>query len=144
MTELKKSSESISPTEWKWLKSTYDLQSNTYGYDLDYMAELGDPDATSHYLDWNQVAAVQELAELREEFSWKPWATDEPFVNRRRIIDETVDVMHFLGNILVGLGCTDEEFWNAYQSKQMRNKIRQASGTYSAKKGGLAHGSDDE
>jgi dimeric dUTPase (all-alpha-NTP-PPase superfamily) len=96
----------------------------------------------AHYLDWNQTAAVQELAEVREEFSWKPWATDQPFVNRERVRDEIIDVLHFLGNMLTAMGVTDEELALYYQHKQDINRQRAASGTYSAIKGGLAQGSD--
>lgn len=133
---------------WKWLESTFKLQTETYDYPLKWFAdglELGASAVIKQlaaYISWNQTAAVQELAELREEFSWKPWATDEPFVNRERVIDEIVDVHHFTGNILVGIGCTDEEYEAAYQRKQQKNRERAASGSYSAKKGGLAHGSD--
>lgn len=127
---------------WRWLESTDELQRETYGYGRDYGKLLDDPASIAKYLDWNQTAAVQELAELREEFSWKPWATDQPFYNRRRIMDETVDVMHFLGNILTAMRISDEEFWSAYQAKQEINRRRAASGNYSAKKGGLAEGSD--
>lgn len=135
---------------WQWLASTYKLQSETYGYNLKFLA-TGADEGDNHfearqqlaaYIDWNQTAAVQELAELREEFSWKPWAVDKPFVNRRRVLEEIVDVHHFTGNILVGMGVTDEEFDKAYQKKQQKNRERKASGTYSAKKGGLAEGSD--
>jgi dimeric dUTPase (all-alpha-NTP-PPase superfamily) len=90
------------------------------------------------------TAVVQELAELREEFSWKPWATDKPFANRERILEEAVDAAHFLGNILIGLGISDNEWEQAYRQKQEMNRRRAASGTYSAKKGGLAMGSDNE
>lgn len=130
---------------WRWLSSTYELQTETYGYDLKGLrqAELdGDAGLLASYINWNQTAAVQELAELREEFSWKPWAVDEQFVNKQRIIEESVDVLHFIGNIMVGLGVTDDEFWAHYRSKQRKNIVRQASGTYSAKKGGLALGSE--
>lgn len=141
---------------WRWLESTHELQRKTYGYPIEDFADLavhggggGKCDGNSQeigdlckYVDWNQVAAVQEMAELREEFSWKPWATDPPFVNRERIIKESVDVLHFIGNILVGLGVTDEELWDHYQKKQEINRQRAASGTYSAIKGGLAQGSD--
>jgi dimeric dUTPase (all-alpha-NTP-PPase superfamily) len=93
-------------------------------------------------LNWNCTAAVQELAEVREEFSWKPWATDSPFVNRDRVRDEIIDVLHFLGNMLTVIGVNDEELAEAYQKKQQKNRERAASGTYSARKGGLAEGSD--
>lgn len=131
---------------WRWLASTKQFQTETYNYDIEGMAEAieeGQTDAVdAKYFDWNTTAAVQELAELREEFSWKPWATDPPFVNRSRIIRESVDVLHFIGNMLVAVGCTDEEFWQLYQEKQQINRERAASGTYSARKGGLAEGSD--
>lgn len=135
-------------SNWKWLESTFELQTNTYDYPLKWFSDglkLGASAVIKQlaaYIDWNQTAAVQELAELREEFSWKPWAVDAPFVNRERVIDEIVDVHHFTGNILVGLGVTDEEFEAAYQRKQQKNRDRVASGSYSAKKGGLAAGSD--
>lgn len=125
----------------KWLRSTKWLQETIYGYE-----DPKDLDTASiaNYIDWNQVAAVQELAELREEFSWKPWATDEPFVNRERIKQEAVDTLHFIGNILHGAGITDEEFWTAYRAKQEKNIRRATSGTYSARKGGIAEGSESE
>jgi len=130
--------------EWKWLASTYYLQRDTYNYDLDFLSSLSSLSDTTYYLKWNLLAAYQELGELGVEFSWKPWAVDEPFVNRRRILDEAVDVMHFIGNMLVGLGVTDIEFEGAYRQKQDKNRRRAASGTYSAKKGRLGEGSEVE
>lgn len=129
-------------SEWKWLESTDKLQRETYGYGDMYEQAQQDPAVLVEYLDWNQTAAVQELAELREEFSWKPWAKDKPFVNRERIIKEAVDAAHFLGNILTSVGCTDKEWEAAYRFKQDINRQRAASGNYSARKGGLSQGSD--
>jgi hypothetical protein len=129
---------------WGWLKSTKELQEDTYGYNLAFYASLADPEETARYLDWNTTAAVQELAEVREEFSWKPWATDEAFVNRDRIRDEVIDVMHFLANILTGLGVDDAELEVHYRLKQAKNRRRHDSGNYSARKGGLAKGSENE
>lgn len=128
--------------DWKWLAATKKLQEDTYGYVFEHNDPLVHPQIVSQYLDWNTTAAVQELAEIREEFSWKPWATDSPFVNPIRVKQEIVDVMHFLGNMLVACGVDDEEFWEAYRAKQEINKQRQTSGNYSAKKGGLSEGSD--
>lgn len=132
------------PSEWNWLSSTRDLQENIYNYDYDFLrhAHKRGGKALVGYLDWNTTAAVQELAELREEFSWKPWAMDRPFYDRDRILAEAVDCLHFIGNILSGIGVTDEELWEAYRRKQQINRDRVASGNYSAKKGGLTHGSD--
>lgn len=139
--------ESDEPT-WQWLLSTRNLQIGTYGYDLDWLAEglrLGVPSVTKElaaYITWNLFAAHQELAETAVEFSWKPWAIDEPFVNRERIVNELIDVNHFVGNILTAMGVTDEEYAAAYQAKQQKNRERAASGSYSAIKGGLGEGSD--
>lgn len=133
---------------WQWLRSTYGLQVGTYGYDLDWFAEglrLGAPSVIkelARYIDWNMTAAVQELAEARVEFSWKPWAVDDPFVNRERLINEMVDVNHFIGNVLTAMGVTDEEYEIAYQAKQQKNRERAASGSYSAIKGSLGEGSE--
>ena len=124
---------------WAWLESTKDLQETAFGYDYGI---LEDTAARAGYLDWNVTAAGQELAEIREEFSWKPWATDQPFVNRDRVRDEVIDVMHFLGNILTAIGVDDAELEEHYKAKQDRNRARMASGTYSARKGGLSEGSD--
>jgi hypothetical protein len=134
--------------DWKWLSSTYELQSEVYEYPLTWFSQglrLGSVAVMKElaaYIDWNITAAGQELAEARIEFSWKPWAVDAAFVNRRRIIEELVDVNHFIGNILVAMGVSDEEYAKIYQEKQQKNRDRAASGTYSAKKGGLGEGSD--
>lgn len=127
---------------WRWLESTDKLQRETYGYGDEYSQASVDPAKMAHYIDWNCTAAVQEMAEVREEFSWKPWATDTPFVNKGRVLNEIVDVLHFLGNILTVMEVTDDELAIVYQEKQDINRRRAASGTYSAKKGGLAEGSD--
>lgn len=135
-------------TDWRWLESTRQLQTGTYGYDLDWMTEglrLNIPSVVKEladYIEWNSFAATQEIAEMNVEFSWKPWAVDEPFVNKDRILNEIIDVNHFLGNILTALGITDEEYAAAYQAKQQKNRARAASGSYSAIKGGLGEGSD--
>ena len=126
--------------DWKWLESTDKLQRETYHY-----GDLYDDGVTKRqavYLDWNATAAVQEMAEVREEFSWKPWAQDLPFINRDRVRDELIDVMHFIGNMFTVIGVDDEELAREYQKKQAINRARAGSGTYSAKKGGLSEGSD--
>ena len=71
---------------------------------------------------------------MSREFSWKYWATDDPFVNREEVIEELVDVNHFVANMLVAVGVTDDEWEAAYRGKQQVNRERQASGTYQARK----------
>ena len=127
---------------WLWLASTLELQTKVFKYDFDVMSR--DTSALASYLMWNFFAAHQELAEAAVEFSWAPWATDEPFVNRDRVRDELVDALHFIGNVLVALGVDDVELEMAYRSKQEKNTRRAASGTYSKRKGGLGDGSNVE
>lgn len=73
---------------------------------------------------------------MSREFAWKYWATDPAFVNRDHLIEELVDVNHFIANMLVAVGVTDEEWQAAYQAKQRVNRERQASRTYTARKDG--------
>ena len=117
---------------WKWLKSTHALQREVYGFD--WIALGHDTDSITESLRDNCfAAAVELLGEVPREFSWKYWAHDKPFVNRDRLIGELVDVGHFIANMLVAVGCTDEEWEAAYQEKQRVNRQRQLDG-YSAKK----------
>ena len=116
---------------WSWLASTEALQREAFGADPD--ATRGSVESQAHEIAWNVFAAFVELGEVTREFRWKHWAKDEPFVNRQRILDELVDVGHFIGNILVDLGVTDAEWEAAYQAKQAINRARQLDG-YSAHK----------
>lgn len=132
---------SAPPLRFKhWLHLTKQVQTDIYGYDFDALQV--DVKGQAEYIWWNVFAAQQELAELSVEFSWKPWAVDKPFVNRQRIMDEAVDVLHFMGNMLTAIGVTDDELNEAYRRKVQLNIQRKQSGSYSAKKGTLADGSD--
>ena len=74
------------------------------------------------------------MGEIPREFHWKSWSHARPFFHRARILEEVVDVMHFLANILVAVGVTDDEFEQAYQAKQAINRTRQRDG-YAASAG---------
>lgn len=105
---------------WRWLESTARLQRETYG-----RVPGGDVESQARGLRENLFAAFVELAEVAREFSWKYWAKDPPYVNREKIIEELVDVEHFLGNMLYELEVTDDEWEEAYQNKQAENRHRQ-------------------
>lgn len=109
---------------WKWLESTRTLQREAYGLDL----PLGDEEDAATFVKENALAGIVEFVELLNEVSWKFWAHDAPFVNRARLLKEGVDVAHFLGNIMVQAGVTDEEWEHAYQTKQFENARRQREG----------------
>ena len=120
-----------SERRWRWLRSTRRLQEEAYGWTR--------PDSVAGQvasLKENILAALVELAgEVPREFHWKFWAHDEPWVNREAILEEIVDVQHFLANMLVTIGVTDDEYEAAYIAKQEKNRQRQRDG-YTVQKGG--------
>lgn len=106
-----------------WLEETKALQELAYGHVLP-KTEIPD------IVQWvviNHVSAIDELHEALNEVSWKPWASAQ-FVNREAFIGEIVDALHFVGNLLAGVGCTDEELSAAYAEKMTRNAKRQLEG----------------
>jgi hypothetical protein len=80
------------------------------------------------YMRWNMLAIDDELAEMRQAISWKPWQHDAPYADREEIVKEAVDVLHFVANIIVAAGGTDEMLDKFYLEKMERNKERQLKG----------------
>lgn len=113
-----------------WLRRTKDLQENVYY--IDYKEMSGDSDANIRrlveYMRWNMLAIDDELAEMRQAISWKPWQHDKPYADREEIIKEAVDVLHFVANIIVAAGGTDEQLNKFYLEKMKKNKERQERG----------------
>lgn len=109
--------------DWKWLESTRALQRDAFGLDPRLMES--NPTEQARSVKENFVAAVVELVELLNEVKWKYWSHEEPWVRRERVLKEAVDVCHFIGNILVAVGITDEEYEEAYREKQRENAERQ-------------------
>ena len=109
---------------WTWLGSTVDLQRRAYGHDAAKLDTAG----RARSIRENVLPLIVESTELLDNVSWKYWAHDEPFVRRDEVLKEAVDIGHFLGNILVDAGITDEEYWAAYREKQAINLERQIRG----------------
>ena len=114
--------EDCSPGRWRWLASTVTLQRDAFGIERTGNESAGEVAAS---LKDNVLAAFAELGEILREFHWKYWSHAEPFVNRDKVIGEVVDAQHFLANILVAVGCDDEEYEAAYKHKQLINFQRQ-------------------
>jgi hypothetical protein len=74
------------------------------------------------------LAIDDELAEVRKAISWKPWQHDDPYADRKEIVKECVDVLHFVANILCAAGATDEELDAEYLAKMQKNADRQKKG----------------
>jgi hypothetical protein len=112
----------------EWLQTTTQLQKDSYGVDPSELTEIERAD----YITWNVTAMICELGEMMAEFpGWKTWVVRRGAVmNREEFIDEMVDALHFAGNILAAVGCTDEELSERYLRKVVKNRARMASGTY--------------
>jgi dimeric dUTPase (all-alpha-NTP-PPase superfamily) len=114
----------------QWLKQTRRLQ--TEAYNIDYSKFQG----TEHenlntlieYIRWNMLAIDDELAEVRQAISWKPWQHDDPYADRHEVLKECVDVLHFVANILCAVDATDEELDAEYLKKMQKNADRQKNG----------------
>ena len=120
-----------SPSEWQWLASTRELQETAYGVDFSQRQEGAE---LANNLVHQGFALIMELAEAFNEVQWKDWAQNRGQLNRDAMLGEMVDVGHFIANILVHLGVTDEEWEAAYRGKQERNRARQAvAGGYDAR-----------
>jgi hypothetical protein len=109
---------------WRWLTSTRQLQREAYGDDV--WPKEGDVLADSAMA--NMFSLMKEMSEAGDEIGWKPWAQPRGWVNRDAYIGELVDVGHFLANLLIGVGCTDDEWEERYQAKQRVNLKRQRDG----------------
>lgn len=112
------------PERWRWLASTRRLQREAYGDD-DWPKQ---GEALANSVQMNITAIIAELGEMLTEVGWKPWAENRGWVNREQYLKELVDVGHFLANLLVAVGCDDEEWERRYQDKQALNTRRQAAG----------------
>jgi hypothetical protein len=114
----------------RWLEKTKQLQVDVY--DADYTQFHSDApedlNALIEYIRWNMLAIDDELAEVRQAISWKPWQHDEPYADRKEIVKECVDVLHFVANILCAAGATDEELDEEYLKKMQKNADRQKNG----------------
>ena len=114
----------------KWLEATKELQET--GFKIDYSQfEGATPESIRNfiaYASWNMLAIDDEMAEMRKEMSWKPWQHDEPYADMENIIKEGVDILHFVANILVAAGATDETLDKFYLEKMEKNRQRQLKG----------------
>jgi hypothetical protein len=114
----------------QWLEKTKKLQSEVYGVDYSVFHSDSPEDlrALIEYIRWNMLAIDDELSEVRKAISWKPWQHDEPYADRREILKECVDVLHFVANILCAAGALDEDLDSEYIAKMQINANRQKAG----------------
>jgi hypothetical protein len=119
-------------SEWSWLESTKRLQIESFNTDPSALEGAQRAD----YTIWNVLAAVDELHEFLQCIAWKPWILPElrgHVSDRVAAVRELVDCAHFIGNLLVMLNVTDEEWERLYAEKQAINAKRQRDGYTGAK-----------
>ena len=109
---------------WSWLEETRILQIDAYDAD----PALLKGDELADFVVWNHTALIDELSEFLAEVQWKPWSKVRGGVNRDAAIGELIDVAHFLANLAVAMGCTDEEWEYRYKEKMALNAKRQRDG----------------
>ncbi len=108
-----------------WLEETEILQVESFGFDFEDLRQ--NPDELADYLAMMHLAAIDELSESLAEVAWKPWSKKRGEYNKERVVDELVDVLHFVGNIAVALEISDDEVKESYQNKMRINRERMAT-----------------
>lgn len=106
-----------------WLETQDAYQRQSYGLHLRKMPE----DERLRYIDEMLKAAMLELGEAFNEFSWKSWASNK-FRNQDALNGELIDVLFFVANALVANGCTSEQLTQSYRRKMNINTKRQTDG----------------
>lgn len=114
----------MSDEEWEWLSSTRWLQSTYFGVNYEQLKD----EKLADYLMEQAFAAASELVEAMNEVRWKTWAVKRGEMDPVAFKCEIVDMLHFVGNMLVAAGITEEELWTEYQAKQQRNVARVTAG----------------
>ena len=113
------------PLFGEWLMRTQILQRMSYGKDP---AKL-EGEERAEYFRTMMAALVFELGEVSNEIGWKTWGTDRT-ISREAYIKELVDVLHFVGNLLILAGTTDKELNAAYNAKMRVNVERMSRDSY--------------
>ena len=127
-----------------------DIQENVYGYDFEKLQE-GNLEDFRRFFDWNFHAISDELREVFDALggikhgignaAWKPWKKDHDKIkdmsfkdmhpeDKKELKMELIDIQHFLFNMMLACGMTEEELFNFYFSKNEENRRRQNFGTY--------------
>jgi dimeric dUTPase (all-alpha-NTP-PPase superfamily) len=100
------------------------LQLETYGVDPFAITMSGDMSFVKDMV----LAATDELHEVLNEVSWKPWTHGERHVNVHNYKKEVVDLFHFFMNLMLAVGMTPDELYEMYVTKRTVNERRQRDG----------------
>jgi dimeric dUTPase (all-alpha-NTP-PPase superfamily) len=73
------------------------------------------------------LASTCELMEALQETPWKSWKTKSQF-NIQKLEEEVIDVWHFVINLSMACGLTDEDIYTRFMAKNKINIDRQKKG----------------
>lgn len=75
------------------------------------------------------TSIVAELGEILEEVQgWKDWRKEVPSVDREHLLEEYSDLMHFVINLGLYLGFSDQDLSRKFVEKNQENHNRQDRG----------------
>ncbi len=75
------------------------------------------------------TAIVAELGEILESYQgWKDWRSKIPEVDKEHLLEEIVDLWHFVINLTLYLGFDSDDLYRKYLEKHKENYERQKRG----------------
>jgi hypothetical protein len=108
-----------------WLDDCRQRQEEVFGID----AMTLDNEEYANYVMYNMLALQDECHELLRTVAWKPWVTSgRGEFDADQLVDESVDVMFFLGNLFVAFDVTAEDLAIRMQHKD--NVVRMRADGY--------------
>lgn len=118
------------------LAHQHELQTNHFG---------GDPatftgEQRTRFVTAMAMSICAETAEALQEIAWKPWTTDQEWINRDAYLEELVDIFHFLMNLMLVADISAAEFAEVYARKAAINRARMESGSYDGRNKGTEGG----
>lgn len=79
---------------------------------------------SSVWVQREMIALLVEMGELLSEVNYKWWKDPKP-VDRARVLEEMVDMLHFYVAACLRMGFSAEDIYKAYLEKNQENFMRQ-------------------
>lgn len=79
---------------------------------------------TATWVQKEVLAIISELGEILDEVNFKWWKNPKE-IDRDKLTEEIVDVLHFFVSMCLKVGITPEELYQAYLEKNQENFKRQ-------------------
>lgn len=84
--------------------------------------------STEVWIQKEVLAIISELSEILDEVNFK-WWKDPKKIDKERLTEEFVDVLHFFVSMCLKAGIGPEELYEAYVRKNQENFARQEGAT---------------